>query len=326
MPGTRASRVSPPAAPLPPRWATSSTGSATSNPPVKQRGHPPRVAFLCLPLDSPLTSGLSLVTVSPMSTFRIREFAKLAGVTVRALHHYDRLKLLSPTHRSEQGYRLYCHEDLGRLERVLVLRYLGLSLREIAAMLNTPATRAAESLETTLARQRATLLERRNGLERVLQAIELAQKHARKTAEPEWLLYQTILTEIQMQEATDWTEKYYSPSAVQALREHRASTTPKQAAEIGERWQAMFAEVQGALDRFVTPDSAEARELVARWMRLGDEFSRGNREVGEGFRRMYEDESHWPDDERAAMLRKNRPSPAVRAFFYEAVQACLRHG
>jgi len=71
-----------------------------------------------------------------MSTFRIQEFAKLAGVTVRALHHYDRLKLLSPAHRSERGYRLYCHEDLGRLERVLALRYLGLSLREIAALLN----------------------------------------------------------------------------------------------------------------------------------------------------------------------------------------------
>jgi hypothetical protein len=43
-----------------------------------------------------------------MNTFRIQEFAKLAGVTVRALHHYDRLKLLSPAHRSERGYRLYC--------------------------------------------------------------------------------------------------------------------------------------------------------------------------------------------------------------------------
>ena len=84
--------------------------------------------------------------VRPMNTFRIQEFAKLAGVTVRTLHHYDRLKLLSPAHRSERGYRLYSHEDLGRLERILVLRFLGLSLREIAALLNTPGwpwTRAA---------------------------------------------------------------------------------------------------------------------------------------------------------------------------------------
>lgn len=61
-----------------------------------------------------------------MSTFRIQEFAKLSGVTVRGLHHYDQLKLLSPAHCSERGYRLYCYEDLGCLERILALRYLGL--------------------------------------------------------------------------------------------------------------------------------------------------------------------------------------------------------
>jgi DNA-binding transcriptional MerR regulator len=261
-----------------------------------------------------------------MSTFRIQEFAKLAGVTVRALHHYDRLKLLSPAHRSERGYRLYCHEDLGRLERILVLRYLGLPLREIAALLNTPDGRGAEPLTVTLARQRAALRERRDGLDRVLRAIEHAQRHAQDIAEPEWLLYQTILKEIQMQETTDWTEKYYSPKAVEVLRERRASMTPEQYADAGTRWQALMADVQSALDREVPPDSAEGRTLVARWMRLGDEFTHGNPEIVEGYRRMHDDESHWPEDEKAATLRATRPKPEYRAFFDQALQACLRHG
>src|SRR5487761_1281015 len=148
------------------------------------------------------------VRVISMRTFRIQEFAKLAGVTVRALHHYDRLKLLSPANRSERGYRLYCHEDLGRLERIRVLRYLGLSLRAIAALLNAPDGGGAQPLTVTLARQRAVLVERRDGLHRVLRAIEHAQRRAQDPAEPEWLLYQTILKEIQMQDATNWTEKY----------------------------------------------------------------------------------------------------------------------
>ncbi|MGA2219271.1 MAG: MerR family transcriptional regulator [Terracidiphilus sp.] len=271
-----------------------------------------------------------------MSTFRIQEFAKLAGVTVRALHHYDRLKLLSPAHRSERGYRLYCHEDLGRLERILALRYLGLQLREIAALLNAPAGHGAEPLAVTLARQRAALGERRDGLDRVLRAIEHAQGCAQefadteradsKGAEPEWVIYQTILKEIQMQEATDWTEKYYSPKAVEALRERRAALTPEQGTELGARWKALYADIQSALDREVSPDSEEGRALVARWMRLGDEFTHGDEEIGEGYRRMYADESHWPDDERAAKLRANRPKPEYMSFFRKAVQACLRHG
>ena len=271
------------------------------------------------------------VKVSPMNTFRIQEFAKLAGVTVRALHHYDRLKLLSPAHRSERGYRLYCHEDLGRLERILALRYLGLSLREIAALLNAPVGRGAEPLTLTLARQRAALGERRDGLGRVLRAIDHAQLRAQdlvetEWAEPEWLLYQTILKEIEMQEATDWTEKYYSPKAVEALRERRASMTPEQYADAGGRWKALMADVQSAIDREAPPDSAEGRALVARWMRMGDEFTLGNPEILEGYRRMHDDESHWPEDEKAATLRATRPKPEYKAFFDQAVQACLRHG
>ena len=261
-----------------------------------------------------------------MSTFRIQEFAKLAGVTVRALHHYDRLKLLSPARRTERGYRLYCHEDLGRLERILVLRFLGLSLREIAALLNTQAGRGKEQLTEALSRQRAVLRERRDGLDRVLRAIEHAQMRAQDPAEPEWLLYQIILKEIQMQEATDWTEKYYSPKAAEALRERQAEMTPEQKAEYGAKWRSLFADIQSALDGQTPADSAEGRALVARWMRLSDEFTKGDPEIGAGYRRMYEDESHWPDDERAARLRAHRPKPEHLAFFQQAIQACLRHG
>jgi len=277
-----------------------------------------------------------MVTVRPMSTFRIQEFARLAGVTVRALHHYDRLKLLSPAYRSERGYRLYCHEDLGRLERILALRYLGLSLREIGALLNAAIDGGAEPLTVTLERQRTALGERRDGLDRVLRAIEHAQLRAQdlvknngaKTdgAEPEWLLYQTILKEIEMQEATNWTEKYYSPKAAEALRERRAAMTPEQKADSGARWQALLSDVQSALDGGVSPDSAEGRALVARWIRLGDEFTLGNPEILRGYQRMYKDESHWPEDDRAAMLRAIRPKPEHRSFFDQAVQACLRHG
>jgi MerR family transcriptional regulator, thiopeptide resistance regulator len=242
------------------------------------------------------------------------------------LHHYDRLKLLSPAHRSERGYRLYCHEDLGRLERILALRFLGLSLREIAALLNAPPGHGTEVLTVTLGRQRAALGERREGLDRILRAIEHAQRRAQDPAEPEWLLYQTILKEIQMQEATDWRAKYYSAEAFEALRSQRAAMTPEQKVDAGARWQALLADIQSALDREVPPDSAEGRALVARWIRLGDEFTLGNPEILKGFQRMHDDESHWPDDETAAMLRAIRPKPEHRSFFDQAVQACLRHG
>jgi hypothetical protein len=87
-----------------------------------------------------------------------------------------------------------------------------------------------------------------------------------------------------------------------------------------------MADVESALAREVPPDSAEGRALVARWIRLGDEFTLNNPEIAEGYRRLHEDQSHWPDDEMAAQLRAIAPKPEHSSFFHQAVQACLRHG
>jgi DNA-binding transcriptional MerR regulator len=68
----------------------------------------------------------------------VREVAELAGVTVRALHHYDELGLLKPSGRSESGYRLYSHGDLLRLREIVAWRQLGFSLREVQELLDEP--------------------------------------------------------------------------------------------------------------------------------------------------------------------------------------------
>ena len=68
----------------------------------------------------------------------VGQVAELTGVTVRTLHHYDEIGLLSPRERSEAGYRLYAYEDLARLQEILVWRALGFSLAEIQAILGDP--------------------------------------------------------------------------------------------------------------------------------------------------------------------------------------------
>lgn len=63
----------------------------------------------------------------------VGEVAKLATVTVRALHHYDDDGLVKPSGRTEAGYRLYDEGDLERLQTVLFYRELGFALHEIRA-------------------------------------------------------------------------------------------------------------------------------------------------------------------------------------------------
>lgn len=68
----------------------------------------------------------------------VGEVARLAGVSVRALHHYDELGLVVPAARTTAGYRLYDHGDLERLQEVLALRATGLPLAEVKAVLDDP--------------------------------------------------------------------------------------------------------------------------------------------------------------------------------------------
>ncbi|MBC8076991.1 MAG: MerR family transcriptional regulator, partial [Chloroflexales bacterium] len=59
------------------------------------------------------------------ATYRVQEFARLAGVTVRTLHFYDEAGLLAPSGRSDSGHRRYRPHDLLRLQQIVTLKRLG---------------------------------------------------------------------------------------------------------------------------------------------------------------------------------------------------------
>ncbi|WP_433212656.1 MerR family transcriptional regulator [Dactylosporangium sp. CS-047395] len=70
---------------------------------------------------------------------RVGELARATGLTVRTLHYYDEIGLLSPGQRSSGGHRLYNGEDIQRLYRICLLRRLGVPLEQIARALDDPA-------------------------------------------------------------------------------------------------------------------------------------------------------------------------------------------
>src|SRR5206468_11104917 len=98
----------------------------------------------------------------------VGEVARLAGITVRTLHHYDRIGLLSPSERTATGYRVYTASDLDRLHQVLVYRELGFPLEEVATLLDD----ASADPEAHLRRQHALLRDRLERTGAVLAALE----------------------------------------------------------------------------------------------------------------------------------------------------------
>ena len=72
------------------------------------------------------------------TTMKVGALAKRTGLTVRTLHHYDEIGLLSPAHRTRSGHRLYGEEELSRLQQIASLKHLGLPLEEICECLTRP--------------------------------------------------------------------------------------------------------------------------------------------------------------------------------------------
>lgn len=102
--------------------------------------------------------------------YRVNEVARITGISVRALHHYDELGLLVPVARSRAGYRLYAEDDLLRLQQVLIGRELGLSLSEIKQALDDPAFDRRAALQ----RQLQHLTQRAQHTAEMISAVERA--------------------------------------------------------------------------------------------------------------------------------------------------------
>ncbi|GIJ06823.1 MerR family transcriptional regulator [Micromonospora andamanensis] len=102
----------------------------------------------------------------------VGQVAKLAGVTVRTLHHYDEIGLLTPSGRSGSGYRRYSEADLERLQLIRYYRELGFPLDEIAVILDDPASGPG----THLRRQHELLTVRIKRLQEMVSAIEFAME------------------------------------------------------------------------------------------------------------------------------------------------------
>jgi MerR family transcriptional regulator, thiopeptide resistance regulator len=105
-------------------------------------------------------------------SYSVSQIARLAGVSVRTLHHYDQIGLLSPAERSGAGYRRYGDDDLRRLQQVMFYRELGFALSDITDLISDPDAEPAEHLR----RQRALLVARLERTRRLVTAVERAME------------------------------------------------------------------------------------------------------------------------------------------------------
>ncbi len=220
--------------------------------------------------------------------YRVREFAELAGVTVRTLHHYDRLGLLTPKRRTQAGYRLYEAQDLELLEQIVALKYIGLSLGQIRALLRSGPLALLDALRV----QRGLLEQKRVMLDRTIAAITQAESQIRAsdTAQPAAL--KRIIEVIEMEGNQDWTSKYATEQGRAKIEARKHLWSPELQERVSRQWSELIADVEQSLSE--DPASEKVQALAARWNALIEEFTGCDKDIEESVAKVWANREAWP--------------------------------
>jgi len=185
---------------------------------------------------------------------KIGELAKRAGLTVRTLHHYDSIKLFSPSVRTTAGARLYGRSDLIRLHRVQTLKQMGYSLPDIRIVLDDTSInpldivlRQASVLETQALQAQV--------LARTLRCLANKIAFGGESKSSDWLDVLEMMTIY---------ERHLTDEEIQALNDPKQGATQ----ELSNQWRQLVTEVEAAIQQSLNPDNPDAGALAWRWVRL----------------------------------------------------------
>jgi MerR family transcriptional regulator, thiopeptide resistance regulator len=216
----------------------------------------------------------------PPVTLKVGDLAKQTGVSVRTLHYYDEIGLLSPSHRTEAGYRLYGEGDIVRLQQIVSLRQLGFSLEEIRECLqqsNFSFDRVIQLHTARLQEQIELSQKLLNRLERIAQTVNSAEAVSVEA------LIQTI-------EAICMLEKYYTPEQLETLRQRQEQLGEERIRQVQGEWQVLIEQVQAEMHQGVDPASESMKALARRWLKLVEEFTGGDAAIRQSLNTMYQQE------------------------------------
>ena len=196
--------------------------------------------------------------------YHVGAFARAAGVSIRALHHYDRLGLVSPAGRDGAGYRYYTARELVTLQQVLTLRYLGFPLARIGELMRSPGF----DIEASLRAQRQVLRERVVEIEDVSAALDRMLEAFERTGAWQWSLVADASNEASKALARKG-KTMDQATMMERFRELHAQVDHREREEFEQRWTALFAEVEANLHLSVTDPRAVA--FADRWDALRKE-------------------------------------------------------
>lgn len=219
---------------------------------------------------------------------KVKEVADLVGISVRTLHHYDEIGLLTPDETTESGYRIYSDNNLETLQQILFFRELGFPLKKIKEILNSPTF----DREAALAMHHKMLLEKRIQLDLLIKTVEKSIQHAKgeiTMSNKEKFAGFDFSHNPYEQEARE----HWGDEAVDRSNAKLGKMTKEEQAAMGEKMNVIYRRLTEL--RQTSPESDEAQAAIGQWY----DFLNGNfghhysLEAFKGLGQMYVDDERF---------------------------------
>ena len=204
-----------------------------------------------------------------MCLLKVGEVAQRTGITIRTLHHYDELGLLTPSHRSKSGYRLYALDDLMRLQQIKSLQQFGFSLQDIGGLADQDMQSLTTLLKEQIEKINVSIKQQRSLIKRLQLLVDKLDQHQKPSAK-------MLLDTLRM--LTTY-EKYYTPKQIAILHKRRTKLGEEAIQAAMAQWQDIFRHYQ-TLQKNNKPITCKmSQKLAKRAKALIDEYTGGDHEI-----------------------------------------------
>ncbi|MDR0138761.1 MerR family transcriptional regulator [Metabacillus idriensis] len=213
---------------------------------------------------------------------KVKEVADLVGISVRTLHHYNEIGLLTPDEMTASGYRLYSSENLETLQQILFFKELGFPLKKIKEIISSPSFDREEALRL----HRKMLLEKRNRLDQMIATVEKTIKHAKGEIE---------MSQKEKFEGFDFSQNPYEQEARERWGDEAVDKASAKAAGMTKEMQENFNNLYRKLAdlRHESPSSKESQAAIGEWYLLLNEFGDYSLDAFKGLGQMYVDDERF---------------------------------
>ena len=194
--------------------------------------------------------------------YKINEVSKLTGVSIRMLHHYDKIRLLEPSKRTDSNYRMYNDDDIARLYQILLFKELEFPLQEIKQILDDKDFNREEVLKA----QRNLIFEKKKRLERIIESIDdtIESLGGNVMSKDNFKAFGYEEVKKHQEKYKEETEKRYGKS--DAYRESQGKTSKYSKNDwenIMQEAGAIYEELYKLMDK--DPSDEKVQELIQKW-------------------------------------------------------------